>query len=194
MCRRANVVAHQRPQKIGFLGRRTLTDGGLDVWRDPIDDRFDVSGIRTVAGPDGVDGRRDGATTRMAKHHNQAGTELRGRELDGPDDRRGHHVSGNSDDEEIAEALKSTSTGVRESEQPSTMAKGRCGFWARSAEKTRAAWTGRASQKRWLPSARRSAASNGESESGSQVRGTTLPGTWYSKPLVSGQPFAKVAG
>ena len=105
MCRRANVVAHQRPQKIGFLGRRTLTDGGLDVWRDPIDDRFDVSGIRTVAGPDGVDGRRDGATTRMAKHHNQAGTELRGRELDGPDDRRGHHVSGNSDDEEIAEAL-----------------------------------------------------------------------------------------
>jgi hypothetical protein len=58
-----------------------------------------------TTGTDGVQGGRDGPAAGVAEHDHQARAELRGRELDRPDHRRGHDVAGDADDEEIAEAL-----------------------------------------------------------------------------------------
>ena len=76
-----------------------------DLRRDPVDDRLNVLRLRHAAVLEGADRGTHRAALGVSHHDDQAGPELAGRELDGPDERRRDDVARDADDEEIAEAL-----------------------------------------------------------------------------------------
>src|ERR1700686_1201711 len=101
----SNVGAHRRPTQCGkimsefcrqqaFNGRPDQVHNGVQVTRLILDRPLQL-----------LQRRVDGAALRVAQYHHQASAELFGGELDAADLGRSNDVTGDANDEEIAQAL-----------------------------------------------------------------------------------------
>ena len=71
----------------------------------PVYDRMQIARLILNRPLQLLQGRFNGAALRMAKHHHQASTEFFGGELHAADQGRSNDVTGDTNDEQVAQAL-----------------------------------------------------------------------------------------
>ena len=90
---------------VGIVG-----EGGVEKWLQgwtyAIDDGAQISGVLNLYGTlKTLESREDGAATGVTEDDNEASVKPGGRELDAADLRRSDDVAGDTDNEQVAEAL-----------------------------------------------------------------------------------------